>query len=376
MMSDNDDLKQHEATSRRMDDMRERGQTLRSKDLSSGLILAAALIMLVFLSETIKAQFENNFILAFTSIPKVISDPEQLIKIFESVMLGNFLMLIPVMILLMCVVFGSVFILGGWNFSIKSLSFKWSNINPLVNLPNIFSSRMLVDVSKSSIKFTIITGFFAYFVISNDQDILSLSYLPMESSFGQLYALIEKFILVLFIGILIIISIDAIYSYLSYQSRSRMTTQELKDEHKDTEGNVDIKRRMKSLQFALIKQKIPQMVPQATVVITNPQHYAIALRYKDGIDKAPKVIAKGKGTIAQHIRKLAISHSIPVYEEPPLARAIYHTSKLGSDINPGLYMAVAIVLSYIHQLRRYQHGQGPLPAKSAVELPPQFQFKS
>jgi len=234
---------------------------------------------------------------------------------------------------------------------------------------------MLVDVSKSSIKFLVIVGFFYYFVADNSKDILSLSYLSLPSALSATYYLIQKFILVLFIGILIIVALDAFYSFITYQSRTRMTTQELKDEQKDTEGNVDVKRKLKSLQYALLKQKIPQMVPQATVVITNPTHYAVALRYKEGVDKAPKVIAKGRGAIAQHIRMLAITNGIPIYEEPPLARAIYHTNNLGKDVNPALYLAIAIVLSYIQQLRRYQHGKGPLPTKAVLDIPAPFQFK-
>jgi flagellar biosynthetic protein FlhB len=359
-----------------MDEMREKGQTLRSKDLSGGLLLASAILMIVILSGTFKSQFEHNFILSFESISTVSENQEHVYKVFRHLVLANFMMLIPVMIMMIAVVFGSVFILGGWNFSLKALRFKWENINPAVNLGNIYSSKMIMDVTKSSIKFIILVGFTIYFIHGNMKDLLSIPYLSLGSAMVAFFYLIEKFVLVLFTGILMIVCIDALTSYLTYQSKSKMSTQDMKDEQKDTEGNADVKRKLRSLQFSLAKQKIPQMVPLANVIVTNPTHYAVALRYKEGVDKAPKVIAKGKGAIAQYIRKLAISNGIPIYEEPPLARAIYHTSKLGSDVNPALYLAVAIVLTYIHQLRRYQQGQGPLPVKSTnLDIPEAFHFK-
>lgn len=376
-MSDDVEQKQHEGTSRHIDQMRELGQTLRSKDLSGGLILIMAIFVLLLMSNIIKSRFESNFTLAFTSIATVSSDPALLARVIRAIFVSNFVLLLPLFCVVILVPFGSVFILGGWNFSMKAVGFKWEKLSPVRNLSSIFSKRMFIDIGKSCLKFSVIFGIFLYFMNKNKEMIFSLAYGRIGASFTEIYFLMEHFILFIFLGIVLIILFDVIYSYFSYQKQTKMSSQELKDEHKQTEGNTDVKRKLRSMQLSIARQKINQAVPKATVVITNPTHYAVALLYDEKSDKAPKVVAKGKGMVAHHIRKLAVSNFVPIYEEPPLARAIFHTSKLNSYIHPGLYMAVAIVLTYINQVRRYQGGQGPLPKKAAsIKLPDEFQFKA
>jgi len=375
-MSTEDDQKQHQPTSKRLEELRESGQILRSKDLSSGFILAIAIATIMFISGFLKTRFIDNFTQTFSSINLVVNDPEQMYKIIRHLFYANVSVLLPIFIILILAAFGSAFLLGGWNFTFSALKFDWNRINPGTNLGNIYSKKLFADVAKSTMKFGIIAFFFWYFITSNEKQLLGLSYLEYNSSLNSLAILIHDFIIMIFMAIIIIVAADIIHSYFTYQQRTMMSTQELKDEHKNTEGNADVKRKMRSLQYALLKQKIPQMVPVANVIITNPSHYAVALQYKEGKDKAPKVIAKGKGSVAQYIKKLAIASGVPIYEEPPLARAIYHTTKTGTEINPELYIAVAIVLTYINQLRRYQSGNGPLPIKAeALEIPPHFQFK-
>lgn len=375
-MSDDQDDKQHEATAKKLEDLRESGQTLRSKDLSSGLILVGTIIVMVFMADSAYVRFENNFITAFTSIRTVNTDDHNLMKILSTLMTENVLFLTPIFMIAVIASFSSVFIVGGWNFSLKAIEFKLDKINPFKNLSNIYSKKMLYDVVKSFLKFSIIVGLFYIFIKSNFSEIRSLSYLPLRVAIQSLGSLVERFMIMLFLGIVTIILMDVATSFMNFQSKTKMSNQEVKDEQKNTEGNADVKRKLRSLQYSLMRQKIPQLVPQATVLITNPTHYAVALQYKDGTDKAPKVLAKGKGSVAQYMRKLAIASGVPIYEEPPLARAIFHTTKTGGLINPGLYMAVAIVLAYINQLRRYQAGQGALPAKAdSIEIPPNFNFK-
>lgn len=374
-MAENEEQREHEASARRLEELRESGQTLRSRDLSSGMILTAALVTLLFMSETISSHFKANFHEAFTKINLVATNPDNLNIIVHHLFSSSAYLLLPLLILLFFISFTSSFLLGGWNFSFKALKFNFEKLDPVKNLSNIFSKRMFVEVGKSCVKFLIITGCFYYFVRKNSSDILSLPYLQYEAALGELFTLMNRFIIILFTGVIVIIAIDVATSYFSYQKRTKMTNHELKDEQKNTEGNADVKRRMKSLQYALMKQKIPQMLPKADVVITNPTHYAVALRYRDNIDKAPIVLAKGKGNVAAYMRRLAVTCGVPIYEEPPLARAIFHTTKTGGMINPALYMAVAMVLTYINQLRQFQAGRGPTPVRAAsLEIPSHFQF--
>jgi len=195
----------------------------------------------------------------------------------------------------------------------------------------------------------------------------------MAASINVGYSIIKSFIILLCITLIALMAFDVFYQYVQFQNQSKMTGQELKDEYKDTEGSVDVKRKIRSAQFALLRQRLAVSVPQANVVITNPTHYAIALKYDAKKDRAPKVVAKGKGPLAQQIRFLAIANAIPIYEAPPLARAIYHTSKVNTEIHPELYMSVAIVLSYVHQLKNYQMGAGKQPDfVEDLEIPKEF----
>ncbi len=374
-MSEHNEQKEHQATERRLTELRESGDTLRSKDLSGGLTLGASILSITFMANTFYQQFKQNFVTAYASIRHVLDNDSAITSLLTHLAKLNLMMLMPLFFILYLIAFASMFILGGWNFTLKSIQFNFGKLNPFTNLAMIFSARFFVDIGKSMAKLAIILICFYTFISGNKETLLTLSYFKFDDQITIFFGLIEHFIVIIMIGILLIMSIDAAISYYNYLSKTKMTTQELKDEYKETEGNVDVKRKLKSLQMALARQKIPQMVPKAAVVITNPTHYAVALQYNEGKDHAPKVIAKGKGNVAAYIRRIAVQHAVPIYEEPPLARALFHTSKLGSFINPALYMAVAIVLTYINQVRRYQTGLGPLPEKQTdLSIPPEFIF--
>lgn len=374
-MSQDDVQKEHEATERKLDEMREKGQTLRSKDLSSGLVICVAMIALAICSHMMQTRILDNFTDAFTSIALVSDNTDIIVSKFGHLLMMNFLMLIPLFLMIMGVAFSSVFLMGGWNFSLKAVGFKWEKLNPITNLSNIFSKKMLIDVFKSFVKYCILMLILYLFATAHVRELTLLPYYQLHSSFAALIHLIFQFVLTLFMGVIVIVCIDMLTSYFSYQQGTKMSTQELIDERKNTEGNQDTKRKMRSMQFAMMRQRIPQIIPEATVIITNPTHYAVALRYVDGVDHAPKMIAKGKGPVAAYIRQLAIANRVPIYEEPPLARAIYHTTKTNGFISAELYMAVAVVLTYINQVKLYQIGQGALPVKAKeLTIPESFRF--
>lgn len=375
-MSEQAEQREHQATEKRLSELRERGDTLRSKDLSGGLALCITILSLTFMSNLFYDQFRLNFTGTFTNISYIVKNEVILTNLFKHQAVNNLLLIVPLFIVLYATALGSMFIFGGWNFSLQSIKFNWSKLNPGSNLSMIFSSRLFIDLGKSLAKLAIILVCFYVFIVSNKTMLMTISYYKFNDIPGIFFTLLEHFIVIIMMGILFIMGMDAAISYHSYQSKTKMSTQELKDEFKESEGNMDIKRKLRSLQYALAKQKIPQMIPKATVVVTNPTHYAVALQYNEMNDHAPKVIAKGKGNVAAYIRRLAVQHAIPIYEEPPLARALFHTTKNGAFINPALYMAVAIVLTYINQVRRYQNGLGPLPErKTDLSIPAEFIFK-
>ncbi len=369
--------KQHAPTGKRLGELSEKGDTLRSKDLSGGMLLFASVLLLLFMEPYFKSILIHNFRTAFRAADKIGQSPESIFIIFKSMVLDSFTMLLPFFIIIYIVPFLSVFILGGWNFSLKALRFRWEMFDLFNNVKRLFGKRILVEVTKSSLKFIIIAGIAAYFIYHNGRELFELPYLTFDSAMINLFILIEHFVITLLAGVIIISSIDAIYTFFDYHKRIKMTTQEIKDEAKQAEGSPEVKRKMRQMMIKILRQKVKVLVPQADVIITNPTHYAIALRYREGIDSAPKVIAKGKGVMAQYIRSLAVSKGVPIYEAPPLARALFHTTKLGSEVKPALYVAVALVLSYINQMRGYQMGRGPMPKKAdQLEIPPEYRFDS
>lgn len=368
--------KQHQASGKRIADLRRKGQTMRSKDLVSGLVFIISILMILVMASKFKKQIVINFSWSFKSIANVLDDNKFPSEFLSTIIMNNFSILIPLFVMSFTAAIISPFIFGGWNFTLHALGFNLDKINPFRNFGNIFSKRIFIEMLRSSIKLTIISSVMIYFAYSKKIDIFHLTNLPLLTALNDGVLLIEEFIICLSISLILIVVLDVLYNKYEYQNKTKMSSQELKDEYKETEGSADVKRKIRSKQLELFKQRLTLVVPKATVIITNPTHYAIALRYDENNDKAPKVVAKGKGFVAQQIRNIAITSSVPIYQAPELARAIYHTTKINAGIHPGLYMSVAIVLSYIHQLKNYQLGIGRQPQYvSDLQIPNEFIYE-
>ena len=368
--------KQHKPSSKKLADLRKEGRTLRSRDLSGGLIFIVAIMMLSYMSASYEKDLLGNFTQSYSSIKQVVGDNDFLFIVLRKIVIKNFLLIAPLFAALLVTVFCAPIAFGGWNFSWQAVGIKFSKLNPITNLMNIFSpKRAAVEILKSVLKFTFIMGVLVNYFFLNKHEILILVNYPAKVAIASSYHLVVSFVTWMAGALIFVISFDLIQQFFQYQSQVKMSSQELKDEHKDAEGSGEVKRKMRSAQMQLLKQRMTQSVPKANVIITNPTHYSIALRYDERRDKAPKVVAKGKGALAKQIRNIAITNAIPIYEAPPLARAIYHTTKLNREVHPALYMAVAIVLSYVHQLKSFQMGIGSAPIKTnALEVPEEFIF--
>ena len=370
METENED-KKHKPTGKRLNELHEKGVVMRSKDMTGGLIFLCSVIAISFMSTQFRDQFQNNFIQLFDSIDYAIDNTDVYFAVVKAVIYKNFMMLVPLFVVILGIVFLSPFLFGGWNFTLDSVSFKPEKFNVVANIANLFSfKKASVEMVKSFVKSTLLLGILVVFIMQKYNTIMSLSTVTLNASMAMAYNIIFDFIVWLLAGVVIIAAIDVAYNYISYQMKHKMSSQEVKDENKDMEGNVEVKRKIRSKQLMMYKQKLMQLIPKANVIITNPTHYAVALQYNENRDNAPRVIAKGKGIIAQQIRHLAVINAVPIYEAPPLARSIYFTTKIGREIHPGLYMAVAIVLSYVYQLKNYQMGNGQLPKHvSDLEIP-------
>ena len=353
--------KQHLPSAKRIDDFRKQGQTMRSRDLASGMVFLAGISAIIMMSVQLKDHLKHNFIWIFTHINELIMQSDFPGQFLSKLAVYNFTVLLPIFFVVLAAALFSPFIFGGWNFSLQALQFKLDKLNPVNYFKRMFSVNIFFEVMRSLLKVVFIMTVLIYFALEKKAQIGGLINVSPKIGIGTVFHIAEEFIAVISCTLVFIIIFDILYHYYDFMKKVKMTTQEVKDESKNTEGSPEIKRKIRSRQFAMMRQRLSVMVPQATVVVTNPTHYAIALRYDDAKDKAPKILAKGKDHIAAQIRQLAVANGIPIYEAPPLARAIYHTGAIGGEIHPGLYMSVAIILSYVNQLRHYQRGLGKLP---------------
>jgi len=375
MANDAED-KQHQATGKRLADLRKKGSALRSKDLSGGVTLLITILLVVYLSPNFQNKMNSNFNISIDAIQHILRSPDTLFIAAHAIIFNSLMFLLPLFIVSFLGAWLSPFLFGGWNFTFESINFNIGNLNPITNLAPIFSpKRAAVEILKSMFKSFIVIGALIYFIFTEKNEILSLLAYPVATAIEIGVHIIISFVSILVFTVIIMVMFDIAIQYTQYHSKNKMSTQELKDESKDTEGNQEVKRKIRSKQHAMMKQRLHSTVPKAHVIVTNPTHYAVALRYDENKDRAPKVVAKGKNEMAQQIRLIAATHGIPIYEAPPLARALFHTTKPGFEIKVELYMAVAIVLTYVHQLKNYQQGRGILPQYvSDLKIPDEYIF--
>jgi flagellar biosynthetic protein FlhB len=375
-MAEDAQNKKHSASVKRLEQLRREGQVLRSRDFTGGLVLILTVAFIMTFSSTFHDRLAGNFILAFNSIAELSRDSESFLHIIHYIVLKNFLILLPIMLVVFFAALFSPFIFGGWSFTLEILQFKIYRLNFFTNVINLFSfQKASSEFLKALMKLFVIFVTLFIFISMHKHDISNLSAMSHRAATAACFQLIKAYLICIAFALLAIIGCDLLYQWHTFSSKNKMTDQEMKDEGKESEGSPEMKQKMKSAQMALVRQRIKQSVPMATVIITNPSHYAIALRYTEGQDKAPVVLAKGKDMLAQQIKAIAAKCGIPMYEAPPLARALYHTTDINDSIDPQLYKAVAIVLFYVNQLRFYKQGLAQAPVMVPdLQVPPGFNF--
>ncbi len=344
-------------TSKRLQDARKKGNIPRSAELTSAALILVGGTVALFSVRLIHSRFENllHFLWGqgFSSTARdAIYDGNQAITI-----MGNFILMIaPVLLGVLLTALGiNLFQTRGLLVSAEPLQFDWSRVNPLTGFKRWISLRSLIELAKSLLKIGIV-AYAVYTVLRSGAPMLATLCDVEVIESVRILGSLSSSILYRVGGIMLAVSIlDYAYQRWQHQKDLRMTKQEVKEEHKQTEGNPQIKSRIRSLQRAMARQRMMANVPKATVVITNPTHYAVALEYHTGME-APKVTAKGMDFVAKQIIKLARRSGVPVHQNPPLARALYSQVKLDESIPMNLYKAVARVLAYIFQQRKNRSG--------------------
>ena len=372
-MADDAGDKTEEPTGKRLADARKKGQIPRSKELNTFVALMTASVMMLFVGGSIATGLKKIMQQQFQLTRDVIFDSASPVIFFEQVLLDGLFLIIPIVIPLMIVALLTPIMMGGWNFSAESMSPKFSKMNPISGLKRMVGVQGLVELLKSIIKIALV--FFvagSLFKINLDQ-YLGLSTLSLESSIAKAVDLIGFALLILSSTLIVIVAIDVPYQLWNTKKQLKMTKQEVKDEAKQQEGNPEIKGQIRRKQTELAQQRMMEEVPKADVIVTNPSHFAVALKYDAQGSGAPVLVAKGVDLIAAQIRNSALGADVPLVAAPPLARALFYSTELNEEIPSGLFLAVAQILAYVFQLKAATENNSEKPiAPKNIEIPKDF----
>jgi flagellar biosynthetic protein FlhB len=370
--------KTEDPTEKRKKDSREKGEIARSKELNTlAIMLAGSGALLVFggmLAQDLMELMRVNF----TLTREVIMDERSMATFLMSSGLSALLAIQPIMITLLLAALVGPIALGGWLFAAGSMAPKFSRMNPGAGLKRMFSMKSVVELLKALAKFLIILAV-ALVVLSGDvDDLLRIAHEPLEQAIIHSVVLVGWSSLWMACGLIIIAAVDVPVQLWESHKKLLMTKQEVRDEHKDQEGRPEVKQRIRQTQREMSQRRMMAAIPDADVVITNPTHYAVALKYDSEKGGAPVLLAKGSDFLALKIREIAVANNVMLLESPGLARSIYYSTELEQEIPGGLYLAVAQVLAYVYQIRQYRAGKGkrPDPLKDDLPIPPDLRRDS
>jgi flagellar biosynthetic protein FlhB len=363
-VSEDSDLEKSEApTPHRVEKARADGQIPRSRELTSILMLVAGLEIIWMSGNNIAQQLAIMLTQGLNFDHSMVSNDKQMLRQLGMLLRQAAWALLPIMARLVLVAIAAPMLLGGILFSSKSIKLDLKRMNPLAGLKRIFSSQVLVELLKGILKAILVGWVTSLYLWHNWAAMLHLvTQRPFEALGNALQ-------IIIFCGLLVvpvltpIVTFDVFYQLWSHFKKLKMTKQDIRDEFKEQEGDPHIKRRLRQQQLTIARRRMMVDVPKADVIVTNPTHYAVALQYNDKKMSAPKVLAKGAGKIALRIRQLGTENRIPLFEAPPLARALYRYSEIGQHIPTTMYAAVAEVLAWVYQLRRWRQKGGLMPKK-------------
>lgn len=354
--------KSEEPTEKRLRESREKGQIARSRELNTlAIMLAGAGGLLAFggsLGNALLSIMSGNFSL---SREVIMDERSMMIWLLASGKVAVDAVLPLFLALLIASIVGPI-ALGGWLFSAKAMAPKMSRMNPLAGLKRMFSTKALVELLKALAKFTLVLAVALAVLSANIDDLLAMAHEPLQSAILHAAQVVGWSALWMACGLVLIAAVDVPFQLWDNKQKLMMTKQEVRDEYKDSEGKPEVKQRIRQLQREMAERRMMQAVPQADVVITNPTHFAVALKYDPSKGNAPVLLAKGGDFTALKIREIAQEHKVMLLESPALARAVFYSTELDQEIPAGLYLAVAQVLAYVYQIRQYRAGKGKRPA--------------
>jgi flagellar biosynthesis protein FlhB len=293
---------------------------------------------------------------------------ELLLPRLHELSMAMLLAFLPLLGLLLLVALFSPLLLDGWLFSTKPLVPDLNKLNPIKGIGRMFSTNSLMELGKAVAKSLIVGGLGALVIWHDKGEVVMLVSEPVTIAIPHLLSLLGGIFAAIMSGMLLIVAVDVPFQLWEHNKKLKMTKEEVRQEAKETEGDPQVKARVRSMQREMARRRMMAEIPTADVVVTNPTHYSVALKYSDGKMRAPVVVAKGSHLMAARIKEIALENNVPILEAPPLARALHRHCDLGDAIPEALYTAVAEVLAYVYQLRRYKQVGGVYP-QEPHELP-------
>jgi len=357
MAAEDSDLERtEEPTSRRLSKAREEGQIARSQELSAAAGVIVVMSFFYFYGSTLLGGFTSLYIQAFTFDFRAIDTPTLLPALFSKFLLQTLLATLPLFALTVFIGVVSSIAMGGFNFTWKAIEPKFDKINPLNGLKRMFGMDAVVNLIKAVLKFGVVSTGLYWVLAAQLDDYLALASMSFEPAMARAGDLLSEAALLISLGLLLIAAIDVPYQKFQFMEKMRMTKQEIKDEMKDTEGSPEVKSQIRRRQREMAANRMIDKVKDADVVVTNPEHFAVALSYDPSGNDAPIVLAKGADHLAFRIREEAKQHGVEVFSAPPLARALFYTCDLDRPIHHELYYAVAQVIAYVFGLQGLRPG--------------------
>ncbi|ARN75423.1 flagellar biosynthesis protein FlhB [Oceanicoccus sagamiensis] len=373
--NENGQEKTEEATPKRLEKARGEGQVARSKELTTTLVLLAGVGGLITLGGDLGHALMNFMRFNFTVSREAVFDTQLMMLHLSDTTYAAIEALLPFFGVVVVAALVGPTALGGFLFSGKALAPKLSRMNPIKGIQRMFSMNSLVELIKSIGKVVLVGSAAIAMLMLFYSEILGLSTENLKPALEHMLTIIAWSILAVSASMIFIAAIDVPYQIFDHSKKMKMTLQEVKDEMKDTEGKPEVKGKIRQLQREMAQRRMMEAVPEADVVITNPEHFSIALKYDVDGGGAPMVLAKGVDFMAIKIREIAKAHDIMILEAPPLARAIYFTTELDEEIPSALYLAVAQVLAYVFQLKAHKDGKGRRPKPLAeIVVPREAQY--
>lgn len=371
-MAENDSSqeKTEQASAHKVEKARKEGQVARSPELGTSAVLISAGVGLMMTGQDLALAMKHITSSMMSLTRAQIFDDHTSLLIWRDIGSELALPLLGFIAFLAVIAFAGNIALGGLSFSVKAFMPKPNKMSPMAGFKRMFGTKALVELTKGVAKFSVVALMAYALLVLYLDEILALSQDHLPGNIYHALDLTVWIFILLCASTLLIVVIDVPFQIWNHNKQLKMTKQEVKDEHKDMEGKPEVKGRIRQMQRDMAQQRMMKEVPNADVIIVNPEHYAVAVKYEASRSKAPFVMGKGVDQVAFRIREIAQHHNVTIVSAPPLARAVYHTTKINQDIPEGLFTAVAQVLAYVYQLREYKRGKGrkptAIPLKQAI----------